>query len=40
MCTITFDASATVDGSRISATYTGDDSCEGPFAGGTFVMSR
>jgi hypothetical protein len=40
MCTISFDASATVDGGRISATYTGDDSCEGPFTGGTFVMSR
>jgi hypothetical protein len=41
MCTITFDAAASgVDGSRISATYTGDDSCEGPITGGTFVMTR
>jgi hypothetical protein len=41
MCTITFDATApVVDGSRIAATYTGDDSCEGPFTGGTFVMTR
>lgn len=40
MCTITFDASATVDGRQISASYTGDDTCEGPFTGGTFVMSR
>jgi len=40
MCTITFDASATVDGSRISATYTGDDTFEGPFTGGTFTMVR
>ena len=41
MCTITFEAAASaVDGSRIAATYTGDDSCEGPFTGGTFVMSR
>jgi hypothetical protein len=40
MCTIVFDASALVDGNRISATYTGDDSCEGPFTGGSFVMSR
>ena len=40
MCTITFDAAATLDGGRITATYTGDDSCEGPFTGGTFVMSR
>jgi hypothetical protein len=41
MCTITFDASATgVNGSRIDAAYTGDDSCEGPFVGGTFVMTR
>lgn len=40
MCTITFDASATVDASRINATYSGDDTCEGPFTGGTFVMSR
>jgi hypothetical protein len=41
MCTITFEAAATgVNGSRIDATYTGDDSCEGPFVGGTFVMTR
>ncbi len=41
MCTITFDAAAaSVSGSRIDATYTGDDSCEGPFTGGTFVMTR
>ncbi len=40
MCTITFDAAAIVDGNRISAAYTGDDSCEGPFSGGSFVMSR
>jgi hypothetical protein len=41
MCTITFDASAaSVSSSRIDATYTGDDSCEGPFVGGTFVMTR
>lgn len=40
MCTITFDARATLGGGRITATYTGDDSCEGPFTGGTFVMSR
>jgi len=41
MCTITFEAAASgVDASRINATYTGDDSCEGPFIGGTFVMAR
>jgi len=41
MCTITFEAAATgVNGSRIDATYTGDDSCEGPFVGGTFAMTR
>jgi hypothetical protein len=41
MCTITFEAAASaVDGSRIAATYSGDDSCEGPFTGGTFVMTR
>jgi hypothetical protein len=41
MCTIVFTAAATgVDGGRINATYTGNDSCEGPFSGGTFVMTR
>jgi len=41
MCTITFEAAApAVVGTRIAATYTGDDSCEGPFTGGTFVMTR
>ena len=40
MCTITLDAAAGVNGNRIEATYTGDDSCEGPFTGGTFVMTR
>ena len=40
MCTITFDAIATLGDGRITATYTGDDSCEGPFTGGTFVMAR
>jgi hypothetical protein len=41
MCTTTFDAAAIgIDASRINATYTGDDSWEGPFVGGTFVMTR
>jgi hypothetical protein len=41
MCTITFEAKAsTVAADRIDATYTGDDTCEGPFSGGTFTMSR
>jgi len=41
MCTITFSAVAsTVARDRIEATYTGDDTCEGPFTGGTFVMTR
>jgi len=41
MCTITFDATAsTVAPNRIEATYSGDDSCEGPIVGGTFVMTR
>jgi len=40
MCTISFTAIASLGDGRITATYTGDDSCEGPFSGGTFVMSR
>jgi len=41
MCTITFDATAsTVAPNRIEATYSGDDTCEGPISGGTFVMTR
>ena len=41
MCTITFDALASpVASNRIEATYAGDDTCEGPFTGGTFVMTR
>lgn len=41
MCTITFDATAsTFAPNRIEATYTGDDSCEGPIVGGSFVMTR
>jgi hypothetical protein len=41
MCTITFNASASaVTRDRIEATYTGDDTCEGPISGGTFVMTR
>ena len=41
MCTITFEAAASgIDSRRIAATYTGDDSCEGPFTGGTLVMTR
>jgi hypothetical protein len=41
MCTITFNASASaVAPNRIEATYTGDDTCEGPISGGGFVMTR
>jgi len=41
MCTISFDASAAgVTNDRITATYSGDDSCEGSFSGGTFTLSR
>jgi hypothetical protein len=41
MCTITFNATAsTAVRDRIDATYTGDDTCEGPFSGGTFTMAR
>ena len=41
MCTIVFNAAASgIDSSRINATYTGDDSCEGSFTGGAFVMTR
>jgi hypothetical protein len=40
MCMITVDAVATVGDNRLTANYTGNDTCEGPFAGGTFVMSR
>jgi hypothetical protein len=41
MCAITFDAEAPgVAGNLISATYSGDDSCEESFRGGTFVMAR
>jgi hypothetical protein len=41
MCTIMFEAAASgIGASRIAATYTGDDSCEGPITGGTFVMTR
>lgn len=41
MCTITFEAAAsTTARDRIEATYTGEDTCEGPFLGGTFTMTR
>jgi len=41
MCTITFEATAsTTARDRIEAIYTGDDTCEGPFVGGTFTMTR
>ena len=41
MCTITFEATAsTTARDRIEATYTGDDTCEGPITGGTFTMTR
>jgi hypothetical protein len=41
MCTITFDATASATAQdRLEATYTGDDTCEGPFTGGTFTMTR
>jgi hypothetical protein len=41
MCTITFDATApSVSADRISATYSGNDTCEGSFAGGVFTMTR
>ena len=41
MCTIIFEASASaVASDRIEATYTGDDTCEGPITGGTFTMTR
>jgi hypothetical protein len=41
MCTITFDATASAIASgRIDATYSGDDTCEGPINGGTFSMTR
>ncbi|HMF95492.1 MAG TPA: hypothetical protein VKE96_14425 [Vicinamibacterales bacterium] len=41
MCTITFNATASAaTHDRIDATYTGDDTCEGPFTGGTFTMTR
>ena len=41
MCTIIFEASASaVASDRIEATYTGDDTCEGPIVGGNFVMTR
>jgi len=41
MCTIIFEASASaVSPNRIEATYTGDDTCEGPIVGGSFVMTR
>jgi len=41
MCTIIFEASASaVSPNRIEATYTGDDTCEGPIIGGSFVMTR
>jgi hypothetical protein len=41
MCTITFDATAAaVASGRIDATYSGDDTCEGPISGGTFSMTR
>jgi hypothetical protein len=41
MCTITFDATASTPArDRIDATYAGDDTCEGPFTGGTFTMAR
>lgn len=41
MCTIAFDLSAAgVTSDRIAATYTGDDSCEGSFSGGTLTIAR
>ncbi len=41
MCTITFDVSAGgASNDRLNASYTGDDSCEGPITGGTFAITR
>ncbi|HJZ72063.1 MAG TPA: hypothetical protein VKE51_09985 [Vicinamibacterales bacterium] len=41
MCTITFNAAASAaTRDRIDASYSGDDTCEGPFTGGTFTMTR
>src|SRR5262249_7539811 len=40
MCTITFNATASAALDRIDATYTGDDTCEGPITGGAFTMTR
>ena len=41
MCTIVFDLSAAgASTERIAGMYSGDDSCEGSFEGGTFTMDR
>ena len=41
ICSVTIDAAASnVTGGRMAATYTGEDSCEGPFTGGSFTMDR
>jgi hypothetical protein len=41
MCTITFELSAGgVSAERIAGTYSGTDSCEGSFTGGSLTMSR
>ena len=41
MCAIAFDVAAPDPaGTRIAGTYSGDDSCEGLFTGGTLQMAR
>ena len=41
ICSVTIDATASnVTGGRMATTYTGEDSCEGPFTDGSFTMDR
>jgi hypothetical protein len=41
ICSVTINATAAdITRNRIAATYSGADSCEGPFTNGAFTMSR
>jgi hypothetical protein len=41
ICSVTIDATASgITSGRIAATYSGEDSCEGPFTDGSFTIDR